>query len=524
MADTDVPAPGPDEPARKLEASTHDTAFFGHPRGLSTLFFTEMWERFSWYGMRAFLYLYLIAPTSAGGMGMDEVPAGVLFGIYTSLVYLMSLPGGWIADRFLGQRKCVLYGGIGIMIGHVCLAIPTDNAFYLGLLCITFGTGLLKPNVSAMVGQLYGKDDTRRSAGFSIYYMGINIGALLAPILAGTLAQSAWWKGVIAGWGLDPNLSWHFGFGSAAVCMLAGVIQYVIGWHKLGDIGLRPTVPDDPARAARDRSILGGVLAVCIGVPLLGALLVSKDVVGIEIAGDSLSLTLMLIAVAMFIVMHKFMARDEDERKRVIAMVVLFVGCTSFFALFEQAATTMNDFADKFTDNSVAGHGFPSSWWQNVNPIWILLLTPLFSATWTRLAREKREPSSPTKFALGMAACGISFAFVMLALPTIDGGGRASPMFLLVFYFFQTVAELFISPVGMSSMSKLAPPRMAGMVMGVWFFAISIGEYLAGRASTVTVKLGNTGFFLFMTIASFVVAAGLYAASKPVTKMLGRRE
>jgi POT family proton-dependent oligopeptide transporter len=306
--------------------------------------------------------------------------------------------------------------------------------------------------------------------------------------------------------------------------MFFGLVQYVAGWHKLGDIGMRPTVPDDPARAARDRSVLGAALAVCIGLPLIGALIVWKDVVGIETAGDSLSVSLMLVAVAMFVMMYRGMARDDDERKRVLAMIVLFVGCVAFFGMFEQAATTMNDFADKFTDNSVLGHGFPSSWWQNVNPIWILVLTPFFSATWLRLAKENREPSSPLKFAIGMVACGISFAFVMLALPAINSGGKASPIFLLVFYFFQTVAELFISPVGMSSMSKLAPPRMAGMVMGVWFFAISIGEYLAGRASTVTVKLGNTGFFSFMTIGSFVVAAGLFIAAGPVKRMLGRSE
>jgi proton-dependent oligopeptide transporter, POT family len=540
--------PAPLEPARGAPAAI-DRAFFGHPRGLSTLFFTEMWERFSWYGMRAFLFLYMIAPTDAGGMGMDSVPAGVLFGIYTSLVYLMSLPGGWIADRFLGQRKAVLFGGVGIMLGHICLAIPSTASFYLGLYCITQGTGLLKPNVSAMVGLLYDKDDPRRSAGFSIYYMGINVGALLAPIAAGTLAQSDWWKGVLASHGIDPNLSWHFGFSVAAVCMFFGLIQYVLGWHKLGDVGMHPTVPEDAAVAARDRKILAGVVALCTLGPLIGGVIVWQGVLPIEIAGDGLSLTLILVAIAMFVVMHRVMARDDDERKRVIAMMVLFVGCLAFFALFEQAATTMNDFADKFTHNAYVGLGFPSSWWQNVNPIWILALSPLFSLAWTQLAKRGKEPSSPTKFAIGMAVCGVSFALILpsmsqvlahqrydlIALPGVASFARPaidhisdqyliSPNYLLAFYFSQTIAELFISPVGLSSMSKLAPQRMAGMVMGVWFFAISIGEYLAGRASTVSVNLGERGFFTFMTVASWVVAVGLFLASGPVRKMLGRSE
>jgi POT family proton-dependent oligopeptide transporter len=546
--------PGPDEPARPLEpaleTAVHDRGFFGHPRGLSTLFFTEMWERFSWYGMRAFLILYLVAKTEDGGMGMGDVSAGVLFGIYTSLVYLMSLPGGWIADRFLGQRKSVLFGGAGIMMGHICLAIPATPAFYLGLYCIILGTGLLKPNVSAMVGQLYTQEDKRRSAGFAIFYMGINVGALIAPIVAGGLAQSDWWKGVIKGWGLDPNLSWHFGFGTAAVCMALGLVQYVAGWHKLGEVGLHPTVPTDPVRAARDRKLLVAVVAACAGLPIVGAAVVAGGLIPITTMGDSLSLVLMVSAVAMFLVMHRGMARDTDEKRRIVAMIVLFVGCLAFFAIFEQAATTMDLFADRHTDNTYVGFGFPSSWWQFVNPAWILILSPIFSIAWLRLAQRDREPSSPTKFAIGMVACGLSFALLLpttgdavhkqaLDIAIVPGLASvsahtafavhgeqylSSANFLLVFYFLQTVAELFISPVGLSSMSKLAPKRMAGMVMGVWFFAISIGEYLAGRASTVSVDLGWRGLFMAVTIGSFVVAAGLFLAAGPVRRMLGRSE
>jgi POT family proton-dependent oligopeptide transporter len=331
--------------------------------------------------------------------------------------------------------------------------------------------------------------------------------------------------------------------------MFLGLVQYFIGWHKLGDVGMRPTVPSDPAKAARDVRLLKAVVLLCAGLPLVGALVVYSNVIAISVAGDSLSIVLMISAIAMFLMMHRKMARDADEKNRIVAMVVLFVGCLAFFAVFEQAATTMDIFADRHTQNSYFGHGFPSSWWQFVNPVWILALTPLFTIAWLRLGDRNREPSSPAKFALGMIACGLSFALLLPAtglisrglpydvvqLPGLAGAAhsgvnaigdhyRVSPNYLLAFYFMQTVAELFISPVGLSSMSKLAPARMAGMVMGVWFFAISIGEYLAGRAATVSVELGWSGLFTLMTVGSFVVAAGLFLAVRPVRRMLGRSE
>jgi proton-dependent oligopeptide transporter, POT family len=528
-----------------------DTAFFGHPRGLSTLFFTEMWERFSYYGMRAFLVLFLTASVEQGGIGWSDSYGSTIVGIYMSLVYLMSLPGGWIADRFLGQRKAVLLGGTLIMCGHISLAFPTHVAFYLGLGLIVLGTGLLKPNVSAMVGQLYGKEDVRRSAGYAIFYMGINVGAFAAPIVTGFLVQSDWFRAFLSDHGISPTSAWHFGFAAAAVCMFFGLIQYVLGWKYLGDVGMHPTVPEDPARARRDRKVLAAVLGVIFGVPIVLGILFATGATALtpKELGDGLSVVLILTAIVLFIVMYRVMAADDDEKKRVVAMMVLFVGCLAFFALFDQASTTLTLFADNYSDNSVAGVSFPSSWWQFVNPAWILILSPFFGWMWLTLAKRKREPASASKFAIGMVFCAASFAVVlpsmggvvhhqafdMVAYPGATGFFQSavsshashylvSPHYLLWLYFFSTVAELFISPVGLSSMSKLAPQRMAGMVMGVWFLAISIGDYFAGRAESVSTSLGSPGFFGVMTVFSLAVAAGLFLATRPLTRLLGRKE
>ena len=240
-----------------------DTAFFGHPRGLSTLFFTEMWERFAYYGMRAILILFMTASVAAGGLGFEVGRAGAVYGTYVALVYMLSLPGGWVADRILGLRRSVFYGGILIMFGQLSLAVPGAKLFYLGLALIILGTGLLKPNVSAIVGELYGREDTRRDAGFSIFYMGINLGAFIAPLIVGWLAQSETFKGVLEGMGVNPTTSWNWGFGVGALGMFFGIIQYRLGWKHFGDAGIHPSVPAESAegRSAR-RQLAGGFLAL----------------------------------------------------------------------------------------------------------------------------------------------------------------------------------------------------------------------------------------------------------------------
>ena len=512
-----------------------DRAFFGHPSGLSTLFFTEMWERFSFYGMRAFLVFYMISPVAKGGLEMSATQSGIIYALFLSSVYMLSLPGGFIADRFLGQRRAVIFGGLGILTGNVLLALPTSAGFYPGLAMICLGTGLLKPNVSTIVGQLYKPEDVRRDAGFTIYYMGINIGATLSPLLCGFLAQSDTFRTFLRGHGIDPNLCWHFAFGLAAIGMGAGIVQYMLGKGRLRGAGEHPTVPTDRREAQQGVNtlimILGALGAVVVGAVVLA--LVGAEI-SQELIANVFGIGLLLGAIALFAGMLSS-ARDAQEKRRVIAMIPLFLGGIAFFATFEQAGSTLNLFAEQCVE-----HLGPSSFYQSINGIFIVAIAPIFAAVWLALARRKKEPSSVNKFAIGMVFT--AFAFIVLLptlgsieqIDTITKSGlkdaaltaavaphRVSVLFLFALYFFQTLSELCISPVGLSSMSKLAPRRMAGMVMGTWFLATAIGNYLAGRATALNDSLGFGFLFLLLIGVSFVVAAALFGIAPLIKKMMG---
>jgi POT family proton-dependent oligopeptide transporter len=521
-------------PQETTATKKQERTFFGHPIGLSTLFFTEMWERFSYYGMRAFLTLYIAAEVSKGGLGESKATAGIIYGLYGALVYLVSLPGGWIADRFIGQRKAVLIGGVIIMMGHITLAMPGRASFIPGLGLIVVGTGFLKPNISTIVGQLYSKEDPRRDAGYTIYYMGINIGALIAPLVCGYLAQSDGFRAILQQRGIDPNSSWHFGFGAAAVGMGIGLIQYFFGWKHMGKAGLRPIQPEKSDKGSALLSpgplaVTAGATAIIVGFAVwhLTGAGVSKGTIA-----NCFGVGLITISVAVFMILHKWAARDEDERRRVRAMMVLFIGCLSFFALFEQAGSTLNFFAEEKTHNAIFGYNFPASWWQSINPVYVILLAPVFAWLWVKLAAAKREPSAVAKFAAGMVLIAVSFAVLLPAvLGPIAAGGKAGPWSLLALYFFSTCGEMCVSPVGLSTMNKLAPERLAGFVMGIWFLATSIGYYLAGRAEHVVgefakgLKIGPTpdspaGLFYLLIGFSLIVAALLYVLAGPVKRML----
>ncbi len=457
--------------------------FFDHPRGLFTLFFTEMWERFSYYGMRAFLFVFMTATAAEGGLAFDKEKAGIIYGIYTAMVYLLALPGGWVADRFLGQRRAVLVGGIGIMAGHVCLAIPSVSTFYLGLALVAIGTGFLKPNISTIVGQLYDKDDPRRDAGFSLFYMGINLGAFFAPLVCGYLAQDEGFRTFLTSHGIDPRTCWHFGFGGAAIGMFFGLMQYVLGAKRLGDTGRHPVPPANPAEARRNRQILAGVAGAVFGLPILLGVLQYAGVITITAAifADYMDVILGIFAVLMFAGLFLFGRWTKDERKRLLVVLLFFVGALGFFAGFEQAGSTMTDFAAHNTAGSVLGFSFPSSWFQSLNSLFILALAPVFAWVWMRLGRAGREPSGPTKFGFGMAFLGFGF-LLMVPAGFMAQSGKASPLFLVGMYFLHTLGELCLSPVGLSSMTKLAPTRIGGMVMGIWFVGTACGNYLSGRA------------------------------------------
>ena len=508
MSDPESPAIA-DDPHRLgvRTVSPHDTAFFGHPRGLSTLFFTEMWERFSYYGMRALLILFMTAAASEGGLGFDTASAGAVYGLYTSMVYMACLPGGWVADRLIGQRRAVLWGGILIASGHFSMAFPSLVTFYLGLLLIVLGTGLLKGNISVLVGTLYREGDNRRDAGFSLYYVGINLGAFLAPLVCGYLGQ---------------RVNWHAGFAAAGVGMVLGVVQYVFGGRYLGTGGLKPAVSSAAEYASnRSRALIAALIfIVIVGGVGVGAYTGAVPVTPTQIA-DWAGYLLLIVVVGFFIWLFASGSWTPDERKRLYAVAVFFVAAALFWSLFEQAGSTLNLFADRDTRTSVLGWEFPSSWFQSMNSMFVFSYAAVFAWLWLALGRRGKEPSTTIKFSLGLILVGAGFAVLIVAAQLAGQGVKVSPMWLTVTYLLHTFGELCLSPVGLSAMTKLAPERIAGLVMGVWFLATSAGNFVAGRLS---------GFYesmplptLFTNIALFGIAAGLILLplAPPIKRMMG---
>ena len=499
-----------------------DTRFFGHPRGLSTLFFTEMWERFSYYGMRALLILFMTAPVAAGGLGFDTARAGPIYALYVSSVYLLSVPGGWVADRVLGLRRTVFVGGVIIMSGHICLAVPSTATFYLGLVLIAVGTGLLKSNVSVLVGKLYQPDDVRRDAGYSIYYMGINTGALIAPIITGWLAQSDAFKRILESAGMRPETSWHWGFGAAAVGMFLGLVQYVLGGKHLSPDGLYPVRPTDPVAAARvERQIrLVGVVTLIL-VLVVGALALTGAVaIDAEVISRNFGWVLIAVTVGFFVWLFLLGRWTREERKSLVVIAVLFLAATVFWMAYEQAGSTLNLFAERSVDNRLLGHGFPGSWYQSLPPLFIITFAPVFAAIWVRLGHK--NPSSPAKFAIGLLLLGLGFAVMIGAATTAVSGARVSPLWLVLSYWLQTMGELCLSPVGLSAISKLAPVRIAGLVMGVWFLALSVGNYLAGMASSFYEAIPLPKLFLIVTLIALGASLVLALLVNPIRRMLER--
>jgi POT family proton-dependent oligopeptide transporter len=513
------------DPAPQPSAEPDTSGVAGHPRGLMTLFFTEMWERFSYYGMRAFLMLFMVAPVAAGGLGLPDATAGVIYGMYTSMVYLLSVPGGWVADRFLGQQRAVLYGGLLIMAGHISLAVPAGATFYLGLALVSLGTGLLKPNISSVVGQLYGPTDTRRDAGFTIFYMGINIGAFLAPLVCGAfLAESETFKRWLHAAGIEPQAAWHFAFGAAAVGMFLGIVQYAAGRRHLRGAGARPTPPKDAGEAARNRRILGAVVTVFVLIPALAGVLAAAGqlVLTPEGVGKVFDVLMPATAIAVLLGLFVFGATDVAERRRMLVIIILFVAAAVFWGCFEQAGSTLTLFAKRHTRREVFGVSFGATVFQSLNSFFVVLLAPVFAWLWIRLSRRDAEPSTVAKFALGMFGVGAGFLVLVPAARLVLGGTQAGPGWLVTLYLVHTCGELCLSPVGLSAMTKLAPARIVGLIMGVWFLAASVGNYLAGRAVGLTQRMSMDGFFLLMTAFPVAIGVLLLLLAKPVQRMLSR--
>ncbi len=505
-----------------MDSRRRDNAFFGHPVGLRTLFFTEFWERFSYYGMRALLILFMTAPAAMGGLGWDTARAGMVYGTYTSLVYLLALPGGWIADRLIGARKATLYGGIAIMCGHICLAMIGIATFYLGLGLIVAGTGLLKPNISGMVGQLYDHEDRRRDAGFSIYYLGINLGALIAPLITGWLAQGEGFKAVLAAWGVTPAFSWHCGFAAAAVGMALGLLQYLVGGHGLGEIGRHPPHGHGAASllVARKRLLMicaAGVVLV-MAIVLLGV----NGFLNVAVITTGVGYLLLVVTVGFFLWLFTAKSWSPVERRQLIAVAVLFAAAAVFWSLFEQAGSTLNLFAQRSTRNVILGLSFPASWWQSLNSLYIILLVPVMAWLWVRLG--SRDPSSPAKFTLGLLFAALGFAVLALAAHFAADGERVSPAWLVVVYLLHTIGELCLSPVGLSAMTKLAPARIAGLVMGAWFLASSVGNYLGGAVASLYESFSLPALFTAVTGVALGATVCMAFSIKPLARLLGRKQ
>jgi proton-dependent oligopeptide transporter, POT family len=502
-----------DAPPPNLEQWTGDKKFFGHPRGLSTLFFTEMWERFSFYGIRPLLILFMSATILRGGFGFTRPEASAIVGIYAFCVYLASLPGGWIADRWLGLRRAIFYGGVLIAMGHLLIALSAvldKPAFFLGLIFIVMGTGLLKPNISAIVGDLYPEGGSRRDAGFSIFYMGINVGALLAPLVTGALGE---------------RIGWHWGFGAAGVGMLLGLITYRLRAPKtLGPIGLTPSAGPEEQRRVRTFTAIGlGVLLAVVLAAMMGVFTIDAVKVATQMRNIVLGMVVLYFLYLLFLA-----GLTMDERKRIAVIIVLFVFATIFWSAFEQAPTSLNLFAQDFTDRVLFGWEVPILWLQSVNSLFVIALAPVFAWIWVALGKRGKDLSSPGKFAFGLFFAGLGFLIMVAAAKIVAGGSggtvvKVSMWWLSFSYLLQTFGELSLSPVGLSSMTKLAPRRFVGQMMGVWFTAAGLGNLLAGLVGgrVDPEKLDQMPILFQRTAMSLFIAAAILALlSIPIKKMM----
>ena len=493
--------------------SAAEKTIIGHPRGLATLFFTEMWERFSYYGMRALLVLFMTDQIATGGLGLTDKPATAIYGLYTAAVYLVALPGGWIADRLLGAQRAVWFGGIIIMAGHFVLAVPSVQAFFLGLVLVVVGTGLLKPNISAIVGELYAEGDPRRDAGFTIFYMGINLGAAFGPLICGGLGQS-------------DNWGWHYGFAAAGVGMLFGLIQFRMTTKYLGDSGRLPSSSGDVDKDLKQRRTGWTIVTIAM---LILATVVALSLTGI-IKFDAVSLasvmTYVIVSMAalFFLYVLLFGGLTSVEKKRVVVIIVLFLGAAMFWSGCEQAGSSLNLFAERYTDRMVGTFEIPASWFQSLNAIFIILLAPFYAAMWVGLAKRNMEPATPFKFAVGLIILALGFLTMVAAAKIVAAGNQAMPYWLVLTYLLHTMGELTLSPVGLSATTKLAPKRYVGQMMGIWFLAASLGNLIAGLiagefdANNVAAMPDQ-----YMNIVMTTGGAGLIllVLSKPVRSLMG---
>lgn len=513
-----------------IPTNASGATFFGHPRGLATLFFTEMFERFSYYGMRALLILFMTTPLIDGGLEIDDKTAGAIYGLYVMGVYILALPGGWLADRLFGLKQSVWYGGIIIALGHFTMAIPglteilgmneagvTTAAdtypFYFGLILIALGTGMLKPNISAIVGNLYSDNESaRRDAGFSIFYSGINIGAFLAPLITSPLGEL---------------VNWHLGFAAAGFFMVLGLIQYKMSEKYLVGVGEAPIYTTDAEISSKNKLVNG--LRIVTGATVLVIALAFLNVIPVDaVALADLSGGLIVTVALLFLgYVIFFGGLSEDERKKTIVIGIVFIFSAIFWSGFEQAGSTLNLFAVRFTDLNVFGFEMAAGVLQSVNPLFIIFFAPVFGSMWVWLARKNLEPSSPIKFAFGLILLGVGFLVMFFAAKVASSGELAAPTWLIFTYMFHTFGELSLSPVGLSLTTKLAPKKYYSQMMGMWFMSVSLGNLIAGRVGGEISGESEQAIQQmpdqYMTIVYITIGAGvlLLLLAKPIRKLMG---
>ncbi|MFD1206501.1 MULTISPECIES: peptide MFS transporter [Sporosarcina] len=473
----------------QIVESVPQKGFFGHPKGLFTLFFTEFWERFSYYGMRAILLFYMYYELSKGGLGLSEPLALSIMSIYGSLVYMSGIIGGWLADRLLGTSKSVFYGGVLIMAGHIVLAMPGNiTMFFISMVLIVLGTGLLKPNVSSMVGDIYADDDLRRDSGFSIFYMGINMGSFIAPLIVGEI-------------GLKYNF--HLGFSIAAVGMFFGLLLFLFTKKKnLGLAGLQvpnPMSGEEKQRFVKLFMIALVFLAIIIFATVKLGWLTFNSFIGL------VSILGFVIPTIYFIAMYRSKKTTADEKSRILAYIPLFIAAVMFWVIAEQSSTILAFYADKRTNLDAFGFHISPAWFQSLNPLFIIVLSPVFAWLWMKLG--KRQPSIPQKFSFGILFAGLSFLIILL--PALIGGTDAlvNPIWLALSIFVAVLGELCLSPVGLSATTKLAPKAFSAQTMSIWFLSNAAAQGL--NAQLVKLYSADTEMLYFGVIGGVAIVLSI---------------
>ena len=504
----------------KEQLEKMDKAFFGHPKPLSSLFFSEMWERFSFYGIRPLLILYMSALIAEGGLGMERPAAAAIVGLFGGCMYLAALPGGWLADNWLGQKRAVWYGAILIAFGHLSIALSAlwgTLFFFLGLVLIVLGTGLFKTCISVMVGSLYREGDSRRVGGFSIFYMGINLGSLIAPF--------------ICGW-LQKEYGWHWGFGIGGLGMLVALVLFrfnaIPQMLKFNNAMNLDTSWEQPTIQRKNVGVwVAGIMAILVAVIIMAA--TGAIVIDPLVIVTNMTYIISITVVGYFAYLFIFGNFDATEKKKLVVCLLLMIASAFFWAAFEQKPTSFNLFAKDYTQRQFGSWEMPALWFQSFNPIFIVLLAPVFSLLWVKLAKKNMEPSSVMKFAMGLICAGLGFGLMMLAAKSVLAGGgngaMVSPLWLTGSILMLTLGELCLSPVGLSSMTNLAPKQIRGQMMGLWFASIAMGNLVAGLiAGGVRADMLDSlpNLFARCATALFIGAAVMMLLSKPVKKLLGQ--